>query len=59
MKKIKVLEEKQVKGLFGRKKTVYETKTIKVDNKTYRKIKREKELRDLENMEILSQILED
>ena len=40
MKKITLVEEKQVHGLFG-KKTVKEEKTYKVDDKTYRKMKKE------------------
>ena len=40
MKKITVVEEKQVHGLLG-KKTVKEEKTYKVDDKTYRKMKKE------------------
>lgn len=59
MKKIKVKEVTEEKGLFGRKETVVRDKVIKVDNRTYRKMKREEELKSLENLEILSQILED
>jgi hypothetical protein len=37
--KIKVPVEKR--GIFGRKKTVMETRIIEVDGKTYRKMKKE------------------
>lgn len=37
--KIKIPVEKR--GLFGIKKTVIETRTIEVDDKTYRRLKRE------------------
>ncbi|MBQ1390862.1 MAG: hypothetical protein IIY82_03870 [Firmicutes bacterium] len=42
MKKIKLVEEKEVKGLFGRKKTVQTISTVKVDNKTYKRIMKER-----------------
>ena len=39
MRKIKVQVETEKWGLFGKRK-ILETKTVKVDNKTYRKIMR-------------------
>lgn len=39
MKKVKVQVETEKKGLFGTKKVI-ETKTIKVDNKTYKAMKK-------------------
>ena len=44
MKKIKVAEPVQKKSLFGTK-TVLKEKTIKVDNKTYKAIKKEEQKR--------------
>ena len=41
MKKVKVQVETEKKGFFGTKKVI-ETKTIKVDNKTYKKMQKEK-----------------
>lgn len=38
--KVKMLVETQKKGLFGRK-TVREYKTVKVDGKTYRQMKKQ------------------
>ena len=43
MKKVKVQVETEKKGLFGTKKVI-ETKTIKVDNKTYKKMQKEKNI---------------
>ena len=50
MKKIKVTEPVKKKGLFGTK-TVMQTKTIKVDNKTYKAMKKAKEEEELEEFE--------
>jgi hypothetical protein len=41
--KVKVPVEKR--GLFGNKKTVMETRTVEVDDKTYKKLKKEWEQR--------------
>lgn len=40
--RIKVRVPVEKRGFFGRKKIVYEERTIVVDSKTYRKIKRHK-----------------
>ena len=53
MKKIKVTEPVKKKGLFGTK-TVMQTKTIKVDNKTYKAMKKAKEKEELDNFENLA-----
>ena len=42
MKKIQITEENVVRGFLGRKKTKKVTRTIKVDNKTYKKIMKER-----------------
>ncbi len=57
--KIKVPVEK--KGLFGRRHTVLETRTVEVDGKTYRKLKREQEKDSfsLEEMMLYDLILEE
>lgn len=39
--KVKVKVPVEKRGLFGMKKTVMETRTIEVDDKTYKKMKRE------------------
>ncbi|MGI6556811.1 MAG: hypothetical protein DUD26_05375 [Eubacteriaceae bacterium] len=39
--KVKVKVSTEKRGLFGIKKTVMETRTIEVDDKTYRKMLRE------------------
>ena len=46
--KIKVPVEKT--GLFGIKKTVYETRIIEVDGKTYKRLKKEQADRELDEM---------
>ena len=43
MKKIKLIEEKEVRGLFGRKKTVEKVTTVRVDNKTYKRLMKERQ----------------
>lgn len=51
------------RGLFGRKKIVYEERTIVVDGRTYRRIQRvqkDKEFDDfLDEMEIMDAIFDD
>ena len=49
--RIKVPVEK--KGLFGIRKTVYETRFIEVDGKTYRKLKKEQADRDIDELWML------
>ena len=39
--KIKVMLPVEKRGLFGIKKTVYEERVIEVDDKTYKKMKKE------------------
>lgn len=43
--KVKVQVSVEKRGLFGIKKTVMETRTIEVDGKTYKKMKKEWENR--------------
>ena len=43
--KVKVQVPAEKRGLFGIKKTVMETRTIEVDGKTYKKMKKEWENR--------------
>ena len=43
--KVKVQVPVEKRGLFGIKKTVMETRTIEVDGKTYKKMKKELENR--------------
>ena len=57
MKKIKVTEPVKKKGLFGTK-TVMRTKNIKVDNKTYKAMKKAKEKEELDNFEEFALICE-
>ena len=51
------------RGLFGRRKTVYEERTILVDKQTYRRILREQESESLEDfldcMEEMDAVFED
>lgn len=54
---IRVPVEKR--GLFGIKKTVYETRTVLVDEKTYRKLAREKERKKIESFVDFMQDMED
>ena len=49
--KIKVPVEKT--GLFGIRKTVYETRIIEVDGKTYKRLKKEQANRELDEMWML------
>ena len=58
MKKIKIKEPIQKKTLFGIK-TVVKEKTIKVDNKTYRKMKRQKEDEEFDKLAFLAEVLWD
>ena len=54
------------RGFFGRKKVVYEERTIVVDGKTYRKIKKEQEDAELdefldfmEEMDLIDEMMDD
>ena len=53
MKKVKVLEPVQKKGLFGTK-TIMKEKTVKVDNKTYKAIKKDEQKRKNKAMDELA-----
>ncbi len=57
--KVQVLVEKR--GLLGFKKTVMETRTIEVDNKTYKKLKKEQKNRPytVEEMMFYDEIFDD
>lgn len=60
MKKIKVKVETERPGLFGKKK-VTEYKTVKVDDKTYRRLMKEKANKPLsfDEMILCDEILDD
>ena len=60
MKKIKVQVETEKKGLFGTKK-VTETKTVKVDNKTYKELKKKEKNRpfSIEEMMLYDEIFDE
>ena len=60
MKKIKVQVETEKKGLFGTK-MVIETKTIKVDNKTYKEMKKKEKNRpySIEEMMLYDEIFDE
>ena len=51
------------RGLFGRRKIVYEERTVLVDKATYRRIRREQEAKEfdefLDDMEIMDAIFDD
>lgn len=57
--KVQVLVEKR--GLLGFKKTVMETRTIEVDDKTYKKLKKEQKNRPytVEEMMFYDEIFDD
>lgn len=59
--RIQVPVEKR--GLFGRRKIVYEERTVLVDKQTYRRIRREQEERELDafldEMELMDEIFDD
>ena len=61
--KVRVRVPVERRGLFGRKKIVYEERTILVDRQTYCRIRREQqdaELEDfLDDMEIMDAIFDD
>lgn len=58
MKKVKVLEPVKKKGLFGTK-TVMKEKTIKVDNKTYRAMKKAKEDEEFDKFAFWAEVFAD
>ena len=60
MKKIKVKVETERPGLFGKKK-VTEYRTVKVDDKTYRRLMKEKAKKPLsfDEMILMDEILDD
>lgn len=60
MKKIKVQVETEKKGLFGTKKVI-ETKTIQVDNKTYKEMKKKEKNRpySIEEMMLYDEIFDE
>ena len=51
------------RGLFGRRKIVYEERTIRVDQQTYRRIRREQKDAELEefldDMEMMDAVFDD
>ena len=60
MKKVKVKVETERPGLFGKKK-VTEYRTVKVDDKTYRRLMKEKAKKPLSfgEMILMDEILDD
>lgn len=60
MKKVKVKVETERPGLFGKKK-VTEYRTVKVDDKTYRRLMKEKAKKPLsfDEMILLDEIIDD
>ena len=60
MKKIKVKVETEKQGLFGKKKVI-ETKTIEVDDKTYKRLMKEQAKKPLsfEEMMLIDEVLDD
>ena len=60
MKKVKVKVETERPGLFGKKK-VTEYRTVKVDDKTYRRLMKEKakKLLSFDELILLDEILDD
>lgn len=59
--KVKVQVPVEKKGIFGIKKTVMETRTIEVDGKTYKKMKKQWENRpySIEEMMLYDDLLGD
>ncbi len=61
--RVRVQVPVEKRGLFGRRKIVYEERTIVVDGRTYRRMQRaqkDKELGDfLDQMEIMDAIFDD
>ena len=64
--RIKVRVPVEKRGFFGRKKIVYEERTIVVDSKTYRKIKKAQDDAELdefldfiEEMELIDEMMDD
>ena len=60
MRKIKVMVETEKPGLFGKKK-VKEYRTVKVDDKTYRRLMKEQAMRpfSFDEMMLYDEILDD
>ena len=57
-KKIKVTVESEKRGLFG-KRTVFEEKEIKVDRKTYKKLKNLQDDREFDELLFYEEFTED
>ena len=57
-KKIKVTVESEKRGLFG-KRTVFEEKEIKVDRKTYKKLKNLQDGREFDELLFYEEFTED
>lgn len=64
--RIKVRVPVKKRGFFGRKKIVYEERTIVVDSKTYRKIKKAQDDAELdefldfmEEMDLIDEMMDD
>ena len=64
--RIKVRVPVEKRGFFGRKKIVYEERTIVVDSKTYRKIKKAQDDTELdefldfmEEMDLIDEMMDD
>ena len=59
--KVKVRVPVEKRGLFGSKKTVYEFRTIEVDDKTYRDMQKQKKNRpfSIEEMMFYDEVFEE
>ena len=57
-KKIKITVESEKRGLFG-KRTVFEEKEIKVDRKTYKKLKNKQADREFDELLFYEEFIED
>ena len=57
-KKIKVTVESEKRGLFG-KRTVFEEKEIKIDRKTYKKLKNLQDDREFDELLFYEEFTED
>ena len=57
-KKIKITVESEKRGLFG-KRTVFEEREIKVDRKTYKKLKNKQDEREFDELLFYEEFIED
>ena len=61
--RVRVQVPVEKRGIFGRRKIVYEERTIVVDGRTYRRIQRTQKIEDtidfIDGMEIINAIFDD